>query len=158
MALSTGDRCLKTFEKKTYFPSSPYLLIQILYCFQKSVHLSYLPLIFPSSKWPICTQDLYLSDPIIWYFSHNTSQSHLTYYMEVSFLPVIFLKYAHGQSAKWKNIYFVNARWIHSETFQIHEPILSHIYLCQGCQTHCHQGPHQPLGCLQRAECNFRTV
>ena len=27
----------------------------------------------------------------------------------------------------------------------------------QGCQTHFHQGPHQPRGCLQRAECNFRT-
>ena len=28
----------------------------------------------------------------------------------------------------------------------------------QGCQTHFHQGPHQPCSCLQRAECNFRTV
>ena len=28
----------------------------------------------------------------------------------------------------------------------------------QGCQTHCHRGPHQPCSCLQRAECNFRTV
>ena len=25
----------------------------------------------------------------------------------------------------------------------------------QGCQTHCQRGPHQPHGCLQRAECNF---
>ena len=30
--------------------------------------------------------------------------------------------------------------------------------LGQGCQTHFHQGPRQPCGCLQRAECNFRTV
>ena len=28
----------------------------------------------------------------------------------------------------------------------------------QGCQTHFHRGPCQPRGCLQRAECNFRTV
>ena len=28
----------------------------------------------------------------------------------------------------------------------------------QGCQTRFHQGPHQPRGCLQRAECNFRTA
>ena len=28
----------------------------------------------------------------------------------------------------------------------------------QGCQTHFHPGLHQPRGCLQRAECNFRTV
>ena len=27
----------------------------------------------------------------------------------------------------------------------------------QGCQTHFHQGPHQPRGCLQRAECNFNS-
>ena len=26
------------------------------------------------------------------------------------------------------------------------------------CQTHFHQGPHQPHSCLQRAKCNFRTV
>ena len=25
-----------------------------------------------------------------------------------------------------------------------------------GCQTHFHQGPHQPCGCLQTAECKFR--
>ena len=31
------------------------------------------------------------------------------------------------------------------------------ICLSQGCQTHFHQGPHQPPGCLQRAKCNFRT-
>ena len=30
--------------------------------------------------------------------------------------------------------------------------------LDQGCQTHFHQGPHQPHSCLQRAECNFRTA
>ena len=30
--------------------------------------------------------------------------------------------------------------------------------LRQRCQTHFHQQPHQPHGCLQRAECNFRTV
>ena len=30
--------------------------------------------------------------------------------------------------------------------------------LCQGCQTHFYRGPHQPHGCLQRAECNFRTA
>ena len=28
----------------------------------------------------------------------------------------------------------------------------------QGCHTHCHRGPCQPRGCLQRAECNVRTV
>ena len=28
----------------------------------------------------------------------------------------------------------------------------------QGCQTHFHRGPHQPRGCLQRAEYNFWTV
>ena len=28
----------------------------------------------------------------------------------------------------------------------------------QGCQTYFHRGPHQPRSCLQRAECNFRTV
>ena len=28
----------------------------------------------------------------------------------------------------------------------------------QECQTHFHRGPHQPHSCLQRAECNFRTV
>ena len=32
------------------------------------------------------------------------------------------------------------------------------IVLKQGCQTHFHQGSHQPHSCLQRAECNFRTV
>ena len=31
-------------------------------------------------------------------------------------------------------------------------------FLVQGCQTHFHGGPHQPHGCLQRAECSFRTV
>ena len=31
-------------------------------------------------------------------------------------------------------------------------------WLGQGCQTHFHRGPHQPHGCLQRAEWNFRTV
>ena len=30
--------------------------------------------------------------------------------------------------------------------------------LGKGCQTHFHRGPHQPHSCLQRAECNFRTV
>ena len=30
--------------------------------------------------------------------------------------------------------------------------------LWQGCHTHFHRGPHQPHGCLQRAECHFRTV
>ena len=30
--------------------------------------------------------------------------------------------------------------------------------LLQGCHTHVRWGPHQPCGCLQRAECNFRTV
>ena len=35
--------------------------------------------------------------------------------------------------------------------------ILRH-FLEQGCQTHFHQGPHQPGGCLQRTKCNFRTV
>ena len=30
--------------------------------------------------------------------------------------------------------------------------------LRQGCQTHFHRGPHQPRGCLQRAEGNFWTV
>ena len=33
----------------------------------------------------------------------------------------------------------------------------SHL-LKQGCQIHFHLGPHQPCGCLQRVECNFRTV
>ena len=28
----------------------------------------------------------------------------------------------------------------------------------QGCQTHFHQGPHQPHSCLQRAECNFNSL
>ena len=28
----------------------------------------------------------------------------------------------------------------------------------QGCQTHFHQGPHQPPGCFQRDECNFRAL
>ena len=32
------------------------------------------------------------------------------------------------------------------------------VTIVQGCQTHCHQGPHQPCGCFQRGECNFRTV
>ena len=27
-----------------------------------------------------------------------------------------------------------------------------------GYQTHFHQGPHQPRGCLQRAECNFNSL
>ena len=31
-------------------------------------------------------------------------------------------------------------------------------FIRQGCQTHFHRGPHQPLSCLQKAECNFRTV
>ena len=31
-------------------------------------------------------------------------------------------------------------------------------HLDQGCQTHFHQGSHQPHCCLQRAERNFRTV
>ena len=30
--------------------------------------------------------------------------------------------------------------------------------LGQGCQTHFHWGPHQPVSCIQRAEYNFRTV
>ena len=30
--------------------------------------------------------------------------------------------------------------------------------LRQGCQTHFHQGPHQPHGCLQRVECNFNSL
>ena len=30
--------------------------------------------------------------------------------------------------------------------------------LRQGCQTHFHQGPHQPCSCLQKAEYSFRTV
>ena len=30
--------------------------------------------------------------------------------------------------------------------------------LGQGCQTHFHRGPHQPRGCLQKAEFNFRIV
>ena len=31
--------------------------------------------------------------------------------------------------------------------------------LAQGCQTHLHhRGPHQPLGCLQRNECNFNSL
>ena len=30
--------------------------------------------------------------------------------------------------------------------------------LGQGCQNHFQRGPHQPCGCLQRAEGNFRTV
>ena len=29
------------------------------------------------------------------------------------------------------------------------------ITLKQRCQTHFHRGPHQPHGCLQRAECNL---
>ena len=29
---------------------------------------------------------------------------------------------------------------------------LNDSYLDQGCQMHFHQGPHQPCGCLQRAE------
>ena len=28
----------------------------------------------------------------------------------------------------------------------------------QGCQAHFHQGPHQPHGCLQRAEHNFSSL
>ena len=28
----------------------------------------------------------------------------------------------------------------------------------QGCQTHFHQGPHQPCSCFQRSECNFRAA
>ena len=28
----------------------------------------------------------------------------------------------------------------------------------QGWQTHFHQAPHQPDGCLQRAECNFNSL
>ena len=34
----------------------------------------------------------------------------------------------------------------------------SEIFLGQGCQTHFHQGPHQPPGCLQGAECNFNSL
>ena len=30
--------------------------------------------------------------------------------------------------------------------------------LKQAGQTHFHQEPHQPRGCLQRVECNFGTV
>ena len=30
-------------------------------------------------------------------------------------------------------------------------------WLEQGCQTLFHRGPHQPCGCLQRAECNFNS-
>ena len=30
--------------------------------------------------------------------------------------------------------------------------------LVKRCHTHVHRRPHQPRGCLQRAECNFRTV
>ena len=30
--------------------------------------------------------------------------------------------------------------------------------LQKGCRTHFHWGLHQPLSCLQRAKCNFRTV
>ena len=33
----------------------------------------------------------------------------------------------------------------------------SSITVKQGCQTHFHWEPHQPLSCLQRAEWNFRT-
>ena len=31
---------------------------------------------------------------------------------------------------------------------------------CRGqeCQTHFHQAPHQPHGCLQRTECNFNST
>ena len=32
------------------------------------------------------------------------------------------------------------------------------VYVNQGCQTHFHWGSQQPLGCLQRAECNFKTA
>ena len=28
----------------------------------------------------------------------------------------------------------------------------------QGCRSHCHRGPHQACGCLQRAEGNYGTV
>ena len=28
----------------------------------------------------------------------------------------------------------------------------------QGCQTHCHRGPHQPHSCLPRAKCNFSSL
>ena len=34
----------------------------------------------------------------------------------------------------------------------------SMVALDQRRQTHFHRGPHQPRGCPQRAECNFRTV
>ena len=36
--------------------------------------------------------------------------------------------------------------------------ILNLIAISQGCQTHYHQRPHQPRGCLQRAECNFNSL
>ena len=31
-------------------------------------------------------------------------------------------------------------------------------HLAEGCQTHFHQGLHEPHGCLQRAKNNFKTV
>ena len=33
-----------------------------------------------------------------------------------------------------------------------------YMILCQGCQTHFHQRPYKPRGCLQRAECNFNSL
>ena len=51
--------------------------------------------------------------------------------------------------------------WASADFFdppQLQAEILVSKDLSQGCQTHFHQGQHQPQGCLQMAECNFRTV
>ena len=42
--------------------------------------------------------------------------------------------------------------------FDLYQLQLAYLTIEQGCQIHLHWGPHQPAGCLQRAECNFRTV
>ena len=66
-----------------------------------------------------------------------------------------------GSSGLWKCSYldwFSSLRQLFpfQENYQLFFTFLSFcVPLKQGCQT---RGPHQPHSCLQRAECNFRTV
>ena len=69
-----------------------------------------------------------------------------------------------GQGAFWEGL-----RLEENVGPQVFSPLTQHFRRCysyitmvyciqQGCQTHFHRGPHQPCGCLERAEYNFRTV
>ena len=70
------------------------------------------------------------------------------YFLSISKHYARFMDYLMSLKKLMTNGYY-NSHFINEDT-QIH--------LEQGYQTHFHQGPHQPRGCLQRAECNFRTV